>query len=464
MTEPTSPLPTDAVNAFQASLQGDVIRPGDATYETARQVWNALIDRHPALIVRPANADEVAAAVKFARAHRLRVAVRGGAHGVAGHAVCDGGLVIDMSKLKAISVDEAERTATLQGGVLGRELGQATTPHGLALPLGQVPATGVTGVLLGGGLGWLTRPYGLSSDHLLSAEVVDAEGEFLIASETSNTDLFWALRGGGGGNFGIVTEMTVRLAPVSMVLGGFAFYPIEQTADVLRFYRDFAASAPDLLTVSAMFMPLPPAPGIPAEFQGKPSVSINICYVGALPDGEKAIVPLRAFGKPLAAQFGPMPFSVLQSMGEPGAALGLQRDVRGMYLAGLSDQAIDVIAEYTARMPPPITQVQIMHLGGAMARVAPDATAFAYRNYPYLLVLLPGWQGAEAAPAHRAWADGFQKAMASESAAGAYVNFMNNDSPDGVRAAYGANYERLVAIKQKYDPTNFFRNNFNIAP
>ena len=452
-----------SIRALYKALQGNVITESDTGYDQARQVWNAAIDRRPVVITRPSNTQEVVAAVNFAREHNLLVAVRCGGHGLPGFGTADEGLVIDMSLMKGVQVDPENGTARVQGGVIGKELGAAAGPHGLALPLGTVPTTGVTGVLLGGGIGWLTRKYGLSIDHLLSAEVVTADGEVLTASEHENPDLFWALRGGGG-NFGVVTQLEVRLRPAGMVVGGMLLHPSEQAGQVLRAYRDYVATAPDELSSMVMFMTVPPIPVVPQALHGRRVMAIGVCYTGDPAKGQAALVPLRAIGQPLLDMVSPMPFGVLQGMGEGGGERGIRHDVRADYLAALSDEAIDTIVSHATQAPGHYTQTHIIHLGGAMARIAPEATAFRHRHAPFLLAILPGWTAPGEGEAYRSWMLEFSKVARPFGTGGVYVNFLGDEGQDRVRAAYGANYERLAEIKKRYDPTNFFRLNQNITP
>lgn len=455
-------LGSDAISILRGTLQGSIITPDDEAYDEARQVWNAAIDKHPALIVYPADTAGVVQAVNFARQHNLTVAIRGGKHGLPGFGVAENGLVIDMSNFKRIEVDPVARKARIQGGILGKELGAVASPHGLALPLGQVPTTGVAGVLTGGGIGWLTRQYGLSIDSLLSAEVVTAGGKVLFASETENPDLFWAIRGGGG-NFGVVTEMEVELHPAGMIVGGLVLHPIEQAGEVLRFYRDFIASAPEALSTTVIFMNVPPIPMIPEALHGRKAIAVGVCYIGDLGEGQQVVAPLRAFGQPLMDMVSPMPFGVLQSLGEAGGHLGLQHDIRSGYLQELSDGAIDTIARHTQNLPVPLGQVNIIHLGGAMSRVATDATAFPHRDARFIYNIVPSWMTPAETESTRAWMLDFAADLRPFSS-GVYVNFLGDEGADRVREAYGSNYDRLAALKRKYDPTNFFRLNQNIPP
>lgn len=455
--------PTTAIRTLYERLQGNVITTGDSEYDQARKVWNGAIDRHPALIARPSNTAGVVQAVNYAREQGLPLAIRCGGHGMAGFGTVEGGLVIDMSLMKGIEIDPAARTAKVQGGVLGKELGAAAGPHGLALPLGTAPTTGVTGVLLGGGIGWLTRKYGLTLDNLLSAEVVAADGQVLRASETENPDLFWALRGGGG-NFGVVTEMEVRLQPAGIILGGLLLYPIDRAAEMLRAYRDFTTTASDAMGSSVMFMTVPPIPVVPAALHGQQVMAIGICYAGDPGEGQATLSSLRAAGEPLLDMIAPMPFGVLQGMGEGAGERGFQHDVRAEHLSELSDTAIDTIARYVLQMPGSLCQAQVIHLGGAMSRVPSDATAFPHRKANFLFAVLPGWTDPASADVHRAWMLDFDRYMKLFACSGVYVNFLSDEGPDRVRAAYGENFERLVELKRKYDPANLFRLNQNIAP
>lgn len=444
-----------AISQFQANLKGELLCPGDAGYDAARTVWNAMIDRRPALIARCADAADVACAVRFARTHKLLVSVRGGGHNVAGKAVCDGGLMIDLSPMKGIQIDPVQRTARVEPGVIWSELDQATQAFGLATTGGTVSHTGVAGLTLGGGLGWLLATHGLACDNLLSATMVLADGHQVIASTTENPDLFWAIRGGGG-NFGIVTAFEFRLHPVGpTVLGGMVLYPIDQAREVLHFYRDFCANCPDALTVWAGLFSTP---------DGTPVVALIAGWFGPLVEGEQALAPLRAFGSPLADLIGQLPYCQLQAMLDPAAPFGLPRYWKSGYFKELTDELLDWLIEHATAKTSPLSLVLLFHLHGLASRVAPDATAFGRREEIWDVDIIAQWTEPASANQHMDWARTFWQAIAPFST-GVYVNHL--DSDDGaarVKSAYVANYDRLVALKTKYDPTNFFRLNHNIEP
>jgi FAD/FMN-containing dehydrogenase len=450
-----STLTQTVVEAFKATLKGEVLAAGDVGYDAARTVWNAMIDRRPALIARCVDAEDVIHAVNFARTHDLLVAVRGGGHNVAGKAVCDGGLMIDLSPMKGIDIDPEQRTARVEPGVLWSELDQAAQAHGLATTGGTVSHTGVAGLTLGGGLGWLMAAHGLACDNLLSAEVVLAEGRRLTASSTVNPDLFWAIRGGGG-NFGIVSSFEFRLHPVGpTVLGGMVIYPMTEAREVLRFYRDITTDCPDELTVFAGLLTTP---------EGLQIVALIMGWFGAIAQGEQALAPLRNFGAPLADLVGPIPYCQLQSMLDASVPFGWPRYWKSGYFTELSDEVIDLIIAHATAKPSPLSAVPIFHIHGAAARVNPESTAFALRRTQWDLDIVAQWTDPATADANIAWARDFWEAVAPFST-GVYVNHL--DSDDGaarVRAAYGANYARLVELKRTYDPDNFFRLNHNIVP
>jgi FAD/FMN-containing dehydrogenase len=441
-----------AVRALRASLRGDVLSPDSGGYDAARRVWNGMIDKRPALIARCAGVADVLAAVTFARTHGLPVAVRGGGHNVAGHAVCDGGLVIDLSRMKDIRVDPAARTARAEPGVTWGEFDRATQAFGLATTGGTAPSTGIAGLTLGGGLGWLMRRHGLTCDNLVAAEVVTADGRLLTASAEEHTDVFWGLRGGGG-NFGVVTAFTYRLHPVATVLAGMVLHPLAQAAAVLRFYREFVRKAPDeLTTAAALFTP----PG------GEPVVALIPCYCGDPADGERVLAPLRAFGSPLGDSVRPMAYCEVQAMLE--AEAGLQQYWKANFYRDLPDDLIAALVARFAVVPSPLSAVAILHLGGAAGRVEPEATAFAHRASGFDLHITSTWADPAEAGPNVAWTRALSDALQPFALAETYVNFLGEEGIDRVRAAYGANYDRLVALKQYYDPTNLFRFNQNIRP
>lgn len=443
------------INDFKANLQGEVLCANDPGYDAARSVWNAMIDRRPRLIIRCANADDVVQSVNFARTHELIVSVRGGGHNVAGKAVCDDGLMIDLSPMKGIQVDPADRTAHIEPSVLWSELDQATQAFGLATTGGTVSHTGVAGLTLGGGLGWLLATHGLACDNLLSAKMVLADGRRVTASTTENPDLFWAIRGGGG-NFGIVTNFTFRLHPVGpTVLGGMVLYPVDQAKAVLHFYRDFSANCPDPLTVYAGMISTP---------DGLPVVALIAGWFGDIEEGQQALAPLRAFGTPLADMIGPLPYTQLQSMLDGAAPFGLPRYWKSGYFSELSDEVIDAIIAHASRKLTPLSVAILFHLHGVGGRTAPDATAFIHRRDLWDFDIIAQWTDPATAEQNITWARTFWQAVAPFST-GVYVNHLDtDDNAQRVQTAYGANHARLAALKAKYDPTNFFRLNHNIEP
>jgi FAD/FMN-containing dehydrogenase len=465
VTNETRRLEEGPVAAFQAQFHGEVIQPGDEAYESARRVWNAAIDRHPALVARATGVADVRAAVRFARDRGLPLAVRGGGHNVAGTAVCDGGVVLDCSPMKGRWVDPATRTARAQAGLLWGELDLETQVFGLATTGGIISHTGIAGLTLGGGLGWLMRKHGLAADNLLSADVVTAEGECLRASEREHADLFWGLRGGGG-NFGVVTSFEYRLHPVGpIVLAGMILHPAARASEVLAFYRDYVASAPDELTTIAVLRMAPPAPFIPPEVHGQPVVVIGACYAGPVEEGERAVAPLRRFGEPLVDFIRPTPYVSHQALLDPTAPHGLNYYWKSEYLPPLSDALIDTLVEHAWRGVTPESYTIIFHLGGAVGRADPEGSAFEDRRAAHAVVIDSVWSEPARASACIAWTRDFWEAVRPYATGRIYVNFLGEEGPGRVRAAYGATkYERLQALKRTYDPTNFFRLNQNVAP
>jgi FAD/FMN-containing dehydrogenase len=446
-------------------FRGELIRPGNPQYDAARAVWNGAIDRHPGLVARCTGAGDVQAAVRFARERELLVAVRGGGHNVAGTAVCDGGLVIDLSAMKGVWVDPAGRRARAQAGLLWGEFDHETQAFGLGAPGGIISHTGIAGLTLGGGLGWLMRRYGLAADNVLSADVVTADGEFLRASTEEQSDLFWGLRGGGG-NFGVVTSFEYRLHPVGpTVLAGLMLYPAGKAREVLGFYRDFIGSAPDELTTIVVLRMAPPAAVLPPAVHGQPVVVIGACWAGSVEDGERAIAPLRRFGQPLVDLIRPTPYVSHQSFFDPTAPHGLGYYWKSEYVASLSDGLIATLAEGAWEPPTPESYTIIFHLGGAVARQHPEASAFEDRRAGHAVNIDAVWSQPARAPACIAWTREMWEAVRPHSTGRAYVNFLGDEGQDRVRAAYGeAKYERLRALKREYDPGNFFRMNQNVRP
>jgi FAD/FMN-containing dehydrogenase len=464
MTATTHVAPALDLEPLRESFRGPVIGRGDDEYDDARAIWNGAIDRRPACVARCTGVADVVAAVLFARERDLLVAVRSGGHGVAGHGVCDDGLVIDLSLLKGIRVDPAARTARAEAGVLWGELDRETQLHGLATVGGIVTHTGIAGLTLGGGLGWLMRKHGATVDNLLSVDVVTAEGELLTASEDENPDLFWGIRGGGG-NFGVVTSFEYRLHQVGpIVLAGPIFHPFEDASDVLRFYREFAANAPDELTTIFELSGAPPAPFLPQDLHGKPIVMVGACWAGTPEDGIDVVQPLKDFGRPIVDLLEPKPYLALQSTFDPAVPHGWHRYWKAVELPPLTDGAIDTLVEHAAALTSPKSYCIVFQLGGALARVGADETAFSQRDAAHNLVINAVWTEGEGEP-HIAWARDFFSALLPHAGGRVYVNFLGDEGAERVRQAYGdGQYERLVALKRKYDPTNLFRLNQNVEP
>ena len=458
-------MASSSVQQMKSEFRGDLIVPGDEQYDTARMVFNAAINRRPALIARCEGADDVIRAVNFAREANLLVAVRGTGHNVAGFAVCDDGLVIDLSRMKAIMVDPSARTVRVEAGCNWGEVNDALAPQGLAATGGFVSITGVSGLTLGGGLGWLVRKHGLALDNLLSAEVVLADGRLVTASAQENDDLFWAIRGGGG-NFGVVTSFTFQVHPLDTVLAGIVLHPASAAAPAIRRWRDLEADAPDESTQGALLFHLPDDPTAPPPLRGTAVVGLGGVYAGAVDEGEKVLAPLRQYGSPLADKFQPMPYSAAQRMADFLWPPGLHSYWKSSYLTALTDDAIDVIVDLFARVPSPRTVIVLEHNGdSAWDRVPDSATAFGHRRWPYNIVVTSAWSDPQDTEQNIAWTRALFEAMRPFAAPGAYVNYLGGDEGvDGLKAAYGAKLERLAALKKKYDPANFFRMNQNIAP
>jgi len=445
-------------------VQGEILTADSPGFDKVRVVWNAMIDRKPALIARCKSADDVVACVKFATQHDLLVAVRGGGHNIAGNAVCEGGLLIDLSLMRAVKVDAAKQTAHVEGGALLGDFDQAAQAHGLATPLGINSTTGVAGLTLGGGFGWLSRKHGLTLDNLLSATVVTAAGEKLTASAKENSDLFWALRGGSG-NFGVVTSFEFKLHKIGTeVLSGLIVHPLADAKKVLQYYRDFAAKAPDELAVWFVLRKAPPLPFLPEKWHGKEILALAACYFGDLKTGEKLLQPLRAFGQPIADVIGPTPYIGWQQVLDPLLTPGMRNYWKSHEFLQIPDAMIDVIMDFASRLPDPQTELAFAQLGGAIQRVPNDATAYSHREPNFLINVHTRWDAAANDSKCIAWARDLIKALAPFSTGAVYVNFLTSDEEDRVKMAYGANLAKLVAVKKKYDPTNLFRMNANIRP
>ena len=457
-TTPASPLRPDLA-AFAAGFEGTVVTPADPGYDAARQVANAVHDRRPAAIVKPVGAAGVARAVGFARDAGIPLRVRGGGHSLAGHGVDDDALVVDLSAMKAIEVDPGRRVATIEGGALAGEVVRATFAHGLTVPAGDTPTVGFGGLTLGGGIGWLARRRGLTIDHLRAVEVVTASGAALRASPDEHPELFWAVRGGGG-NFGVVTRFEVRLGPIGTVYGGALVLPA--TPPVLRSHVPIAASAPEELTTIASLMAIPRLPFVPAEHHGTLGFLVLVAHDGGPAAGPAAVAPYRAVAAPLGEMLAPMPYPAMFELGGPEGRSGAV--TRSTFLAALDDAAIDAILQYLSRRSSPMAMVQVRVLGGAVDRVASDATAYAHRGRPIMVTIIVPFLDPSEAAVHRAWADGLLAAL-GPAASGVYSNFLDDEGPARVRAAYpGVTYHRLAAIKRRYDPANLFAGNQNVPP
>jgi hypothetical protein len=437
---------------FKSGFRGEVLDPGTAGYSSARRVWNGWIDRSPALIVRCTDTSDVIRAVHFARSQHLPVAVRGCGHSSPGYSVCDDGIVIDLSHMTDISIDPVQGRARTQAGLRLGEFVSRTQALGLATTTGTVAGTGLAGLTLGGGIGWLRGKYGLTIDKLLSVDLVTADGRVLTANATENPDLFWGVRGGGG-NFGMVTSFEFRLHPVTTVLAGKVMDPIKQARELLRLYREFTAKAADELTASASLVTTP---------DGVPAAEITLCYTGSLDEGERSIEALRKVGSPISETIHPKSYLKTVSMLR-GAPAGRCYYERSSTLEELSDEAIDLIVEYGRAGTSPFSQVLIQHLHGAASRVQPSGSAFAQRQESYILGIFAAWTNDEAQQ-HIERTHSFWTATRQFASPGVYVNFLGDEGEERIRASYGVNYLRLVALKNRYDPTNFFHLNQNIQP
>jgi FAD/FMN-containing dehydrogenase len=450
------------VKPLRANVEGEVVAPGDAAYDEARKVWNGLIDRHPAAVVRCASVADVVAAVNFARERGLILAVRCGGHSTPGYSTCDGGVVIDLRGLNSVTVDPQARTVRVGGGTLWSELDAATQEHGLAVTGGRVSDTGVGGLALGSGSGWLERMYGYTPESMVSAQVVTAAGQVVTASESENTELFFALRGGGG-NFGVVTEFEFDLQPVGPIIaGGMLLWPRAQAGEVIRFYRDFIASASHRVGGGVALLTAPPEPFVPAELQGRPAIGVVYCYVGSPDEGLAAAAPLREFGSPAVDLIQPMPYVALQSMLDAGNPTGMREYFKVDSLRELSDEAIDTVVAHGEHLPAPFGQLILCPLGGA-ASGSNDAIALTVADAPWLYFCLSMWMDPTQDEANRDWARGFAAAMRSFGIGTAFANFIEPDEGDRLRQSYGEEkYARLLDAKREWDPNNLFRLNQNI--
>jgi FAD/FMN-containing dehydrogenase len=452
------------LDRLPASLHDAVLAPGTPDYEAARPVWNARVDVRPALIVRPASVEAVVDALGVGRDAGLPIAVRGGGHSVAGHGTVEGGLVIDLVRLDRIAVDPAARVARVGGGVRWGALDRALAEHGLATVGGQISTTGVGGLTLGGGVGWLMGAFGLVVDNLRSVDLVDADGRIRTVSGDREPDLFWALRGGGG-NYGIATEFEFDLHPVTTVLAGTLLHPFDRAAEVIARFRDVSATAPDELTLMVLLLQAPRQPFIPEEHRGRPVALFAVCWLGDPDRGREVLRPITSYGPALVDSVRVMPYPELQSMFDHGSRPGFGNAWRSPFLRSLDDAAIATIVEHAARMPTDISQVLLTNMGGAVARAPDEATAFPQRRASFYLEVIGKWEaGADGGPA-TAWADAFDSAIRPWSTGYTYVNFLDADGGRPLVAAYDpATLARLAELKARYDPDNVFRINHNIAP
>jgi FAD/FMN-containing dehydrogenase len=470
-TDDESPFPEgrtptpELLDSLRGRLRGALCLPGEAGYEEARTIWNAMIDKRPAAVVRAAGAADVMSAVRAASEHQLLLSVKGGGHNIAGNAVCDGGLMIDLSAMRSVRIDPAGMTARVEPGVTLTEFDKEAQAFGLATPLGINSTTGVAGLTLGGGFGWMSRKHGLTVDNLLSADVVLASGELVHASQEQNEDLFWAIRGGGG-NFGVVTSFEFRLHPVGPeVLAGLIVHDAANAKELLQGYRRAVMSAPDDLACWAVMRKAPPLPFLPKEVHGREILVLAVCYVGDPEQGQRAVAPLRALGRPIADVVGPTPFVAWQQAFDPLLTPGQRNYWKSHDLVELGDAAIDDLLPFVDRLPSPGCEIFIAHLGGAVNRVPATSTAYPHRDVNFVMNVHGRWGEASQDEECIGWARELFDRMAPHATGGVYVNFMPEDEAHRVRrGAYGPNYERLSKLKAKYDPGNLFRRNQNIPP
>jgi len=442
------------VKSFRSQFHGKVFEPADPGYNEARQIWNASVNKRPGIIAQCSGLADVIAAVKFGRDNNILTAIRGGGHNVGGRALCDDGLVIDLSRMKSVFVDERSRRVRVQGGATLGDIDRETHVFGLAVPFGIVPKTGIGGLTLGGGVGWLIRKYGMTIDNLLSAQVVTADGKVLTASATQNDDLFWALRGGGG-NFGVVTSFEFQAHPVQTILGGLLLYPRAMAVDVIRHFRDYIASAPDELTAYVALLHGP---------DGSPLVGVIPCYCGNVADGERVLQPLRKFGSPILDGIQAMPFPAMQCLLSPSFPDGNQNYWKSALQRELSDVAIAAIVDHANTLKSPLSFVVLEYYGGAAGRVPSEATAFPHRSLPWDILFIAQWTDPAQTDLHRRWARSGEEILRPFSENAHLLSALDVETEEVIKGAFGANLSRLAAIKKKYDPTNFFRVNQNIDP
>jgi FAD/FMN-containing dehydrogenase len=463
-TGATQSLDDATIEAFGASLHGELVTPEDAHYDEARSIWNAMIDKRPGLIARCSGAADTISCLRFAATHDLLFSVRGAGHNIAGSSLSDGGLLIDHSLLRWVHVDPVAKTVRVGPGATLGDVDHETQAFGLAVPVGINSTTGIAGLTLGGGFGWLSRKFGLTIDSLLSVDVATAAGELITASESAHEDLFWAVRGGGG-NFGVVTSFTYRLHEVGPEL--FCGLIVHRQADapaVLERYRQYTAEAPDDMSVWAVLRKAPPLPFLPAEVHGTDVLVLPFVYAGDVSEGEKVIAPMRTFGQPVGEHVGAMPFTAFQQAFDPLLTPGARNYWKSHNFESLSDDAIGTVLRYASNLPSEHSEIFIASLGGAINRVPAEATAYAHRNVEYVMNVHTRWENQEADEQCIGWAREFFDATAPFATGGVYVNFMPEDETERTAHAYGPNLERLVRVKEKYDPENRFRRNQNIVP
>ncbi|GAC1645265.1 MAG: FAD-binding oxidoreductase [Candidatus Dormibacteraceae bacterium] len=456
-------MATLTLDQLREQVRGDVIGPENEGYDQARKVYNAMIDRRPSVVVRPVNVGDVMAAVNFARESRLDLAIRGGSHSVPGFGTCDGGVVIDLSRMRSVRVDPAKQTARAEGGATWGDFNAATHAFGLATTGGIISTTGVAGLTLGGGIGYLARGFGLSCDNLVSADVVTADGRFLIASEKENADLFWALRGGGG-NFGVVTTLEFKVHPVKDIYGGPMFFELKHIRDILAFYREYIADAPEQMGVFPAFQIAPPLPFIPEKRHGEPFIAMVACWAGPIDQGEKALKPFHDIAPVVAEHVGPMPYPALNSAFDGLVPPGLQHYWKANFVKELTDDAIAAHMVHGPKVPAVNSTMHIYPINGACHRLKTDETAFAYRDANFATVIAGMWPEPSHNAANTKWVREYYDATAPHSEEGGYINFMSEDDQSRIQANYKGNYKRLVDVKRRYDPNNLFHVNQNIKP
>ena len=460
----TTTVAQESIDALAASLRGYLLTSESPGYDDARSIWNAMVDKRPGMIVQCAGAADVTRAIHFSREHGLLVAVHGIGHNIAGNAVCDGGIMISLARMKSVKVDPKAKRVWVEPGVTLGDLDNETQAYGLAVPVGINSTTGVGGLTLGGGFGWLSRKHGLTIDSLISVDVVTTAGDFVKASADENPDLFWGIRGGGG-NFGIVTSFEFQLHPVGPeVMAGLIVHPFSDAGDVLRYYREFTARAPDELSVWVVMRKAPPLPFLPEDVHGTEVVILAALYAGDMAEGEKALAPLRAFGNPIADVISPHPFTGFQAAFDPLLTPGARNYWKSHDFLELSDDLLDTLIKYVGTLPDPQCEVFIAQMGGATNRIAPDATAYRHRDAEFIMNVHGRWENASDDDRCIGWCRELFDAATPYATGGVYVNFMTEEEEQRVAEAYGDSYQRLVDLKNKYDPNNMLRLNQNIRP